>query len=415
MNRWPSWLLLWSGLVLATCCKAQEFEVISGPIYGHYTDSTRQFWMALAPKDPLIPFADWLGSLNADVYRYFRQEHQLRVLDVQMSHLVLDQYLLVKGMVAPPATTSTNNDLAFLVGSCAFPYPFLFWKEKDRAIIFETMAAHQKDFMIWMGDNVYYLNGEWRRPERMHRKNLRMRNHSKLHAFLRSCPQYAIWDDHDYGPNNAHHNFRYKYQSLAVFQQYWSNPYAGLDTVPGIFCHFRQGDAEFFLLDGRFHSNDTSMLGQEQLNWLKQGLKRSTANFKFIVSGTQILPDNPLGEDWGDFGNERDELLQFLVQERISGVLFLSGDRHYGELLRLEQSEAYPLYEMTSSPLTSLVNPAYTKNNPLREAETLAVEANFGKIELLGSGPDRLCRLNLFDKSGQLLWQKDVYLVDLQF
>lgn len=392
--------------------QAQNFEILAGPIYGHYTDSTRNFWMAVAPHQQQVPHAEWISMLNADLYEYFNVHKNMRVQKVTRSKLVLERYVLIQGVVEQEVKPKT--DLTFLLGSCAFPYPFMFWKARDRELIFDVMAEQEKDFMIWMGDNVYYLNGEWRKKQRMHQKNLRMRFNTRLDNFLKSCPQYAIWDDHDFGGNNSRSQHKYKYESLEIFKQYWNNPYAGLDTVPGVFCHFSQQDADFFLLDARFHAKDSSMLGYDQTQWLFQELKASTASFKFIVSGTQVLPNNPSGEDMGDFGNDREKLLQFLAEEKITGVIFLSGDRHYGELMRLERTENYPLYEMTSSPLTSFVNPGYTRNNPLREPETLAVEANFGKVELLGEGAKRFCRLTLFNKQGQVLWSEDIALSDLQ-
>jgi alkaline phosphatase D len=50
----------------------------------------------------------------------------------------------------------------------------------------------------------------------------------------------------------------------------------------------------------------------------------------------------------------------------------------------------------------------------LRQSSTLALTENFGKIELLGEGKERFCRLNLFDKTGALLWSRDVFLSELQ-
>lgn len=394
--------------------QAQDFEVLAGPVYGHYTDSTRQFWMAVAPHQQQVPYGEWVSSLNADLFEYFQVHENIQVEQVTRSQLVLDRYVLIQGIVQHIPPPKEHHNLTFLVGSCAFPYPFMFWRAGDKELIFDVMTEHEKDFMIWMGDNVYYLNGEWRKKQKMHQKNLRMRFNTKLDKFLKSCSQYAIWDDHDFGGNNAHSQHRNKYASLDIFNQYWNNPYAGLDTTPGVFCHFSQEDAEFFLLDARFHANDTSMLGASQTQWLFEQLKASQANFKFIVSGTQILPNNPTGEDMGDFGEDREKLLSFLEEEGITGVIFLSGDRHYGELMKLERARTYPLYEMTSSPLTSLVNPAYTRKNPLREPETLAVVANFGKVELMGEGKERFCRLALFDKTGQLLWSEDIALMDLQ-
>ncbi|MGH1335859.1 MAG: alkaline phosphatase D family protein [Aureispira sp.] len=415
MNGFRS-IFLFVGVVISgwNTVQAQDFEILAGPIYGHYTDSTRNFWLAVAPHQEQAPYAEWISSLNADLYAYFNVHEQIRVKCVTRSKLVLNRYVLIQGIVEHQPAPKKNKNLSFLLGSCAFPYPFMFWKAGDRELIFDVMTEQDKDFMIWMGDNVYYLNGEWRKKQKMHQKNLRMRFNTRLDKFLKSCPQYAIWDDHDFGGNNARSQHRYKYESLELFKQYWNNPYFGLDTTPGVFCHFSQEDADFFLLDSRFHAKDSSMLGASQTQWLFEKLKQSTASFKFIVSGTQILPDNPSGEDMGDFGNEREKLLAFLAEEKITGVIFLSGDRHYGELLRLERSGTYPLYEMTSSPLTSFVNPGYTRDNPLREPETLAVVANFGKIELIGEGKERFCRLALFGKTGQLLWSEEINLVDLQ-
>ena len=409
----------WTVLLIMVICshtntsQAQDFEVLAGPIYGHYTDSSRHFWMAVRANQQ-IPNSEWISSFNADLYAYFEIHKGIRVKKVTRSNLVLGHYILVQGIVEQQPPVNADNNLTFLLGSCAFPYPFMFWQAGDREFIFDVMAEHEKDFMIWMGDNVYYLNGEWRKRQKMHQKNLRMRFNTHLDTFLKSCPQYATWDDHDFGDNNAGSKHRYKYAALEIFKQYWNNPYAGLDTVPGVFCHFSQKDADFFLLDARFHAKDSTMLGTAQTQWLQEQLKKSTANFKFIVSGTQILADNPSGEDMGDYGNEREQLLDFLETEKITGVIFLSGDRHYGELMKMERETAYPLYEMTSSPLTSWVNPGYTKKNPLRQSSTLALTENFGKIELLGEGMNRFCRLNLFDKTGALLWSRDVFLSDLQ-
>lgn len=415
MNAYRNTLLL-IGLVISSwiTSQAQGFEVVAGPVYGHYTDSTRHFWIAVTTEKQQVHGKEWISSINAHLYKYFNVQEGLSIQRVFHSKLVLDRYVLIQGVVKYKPILKDNNNLTFLLGSCAFPYPFMFWKAGNREMIFDVMAEQEKDFMIWMGDNVYYLNGEWRNKQKMHQKNLRMRFKPRLDSFLKSCPQYAIWDDHDFGGNNARGQHRYKYDALEIFKQYWNNPYAGLDTTPGIFCHFSQQDADFFLLDVRFHAEDSSMLGHSQTQWLFERLKASTANFKFIVSGTQILPDNPMGEDMGDFGMDREKLLAFLEKEKITGVIFLSGDRHYGELLHLERSDNYSLYEMTSSPLTSLVNPGYTRNNPLREPGTLAVVTNFGKIELMGVGKKRFCRLTLFDKAGHLLWSRDVFLSDLQ-
>lgn len=410
MIRIVFFLLLMNQLSLS----AQNFDIEVGPIYGHYTDSTQHFWMLVSPSEQENYLLDWVTQFNASIYEYFETYTDTRVQKIEHSTVVMKSYVMVKGILSKKKPQRSSQNISFLLGSCAFPYPFGFWNGRQREVIFETMTKHDKDFMLWMGDNVYYLFGEWKQKKSMHKKNLKMRFNPRLRAFLESCSQYAIWDDHDYAGNNANGDYQGKYESLEMFKNYWSNPYYGTKDTKGIFCHFSHADADFFLLDSRFHATDSSMLGKEQNHWLQERLKQSNANFKFIVSGTQILPDNPNGEDLGDFGNSRAELLAFLERENIKGVIFLSGDRHYGELMKMERGDAYPLYEMTSSPLTSLVNPGYTKDNSIRVSETLVLDLNFGKIHLFGYGENRRCRLELFGRDGTLFWQHDIFLKELQ-
>lgn len=405
-------LLLLIGSLSASA--QQNFLVEAGPVYGHYTDSTQHFWILVQPVEKENPNLDWVTKFNVDLHQYFEDNDVGSIERINKSATVGERYLMVSGVLKRPRVIQEPKDISFLLGSCAFPYPFAFWSGKKRDVIFNTMARHDKDFMLWMGDNVYYLFGDWKHKKRMHKKNIKMRLKPALRGLLESCPQYAIWDDHDYGDNNSDGSYSGKYASLEMFKSYWPNPYYGLDTVEGVFCHFSHGDADFFMLDTRFHASDSSMLGKEQTEWLKAALKESKANFKFIVSGTQVLPDNPHGEDLGDFGNAKADLLEFLEKEKITGVVFFSGDRHYGELMKMEREGSYPLYEMTSSPLTSIVNPAYTQDNPFRIDETLALDLNFGKVHLFGRGDKRRCRLELFDRTGKRFWQYDIFLEDLQ-
>ena len=156
------------------------------------------------------------------------------------------------------------------------------------------------------------------------------------------------------------------------------------------------------------------MLGKAQFEWLIKKLKTSTANFKFIVSGTQILINNPFGEDLGDFGNAKQKLLAAIKQQKISGVLFLSGDRHYGEILKLEQKNQYPLYEITSSPLTSILNPAYTQDSLVRVPNTLIMQQNFARLSISGKGFQRKCRVDFYNKNGAFILGQDIFLRALQ-
>ena len=379
---------------------------------GHFTNTSQHFWMMLQSSERKSQEQS-LPNFNSYLNNYFKEKGQ-SIQTITDCRYLNKGRVIVSGILNCQKQSIAKQNWSFLIGSCAFPYPFAVWSGRKKEIIFEAMEAVEKDFMIWMGDNVYYMSGAWKNKDRMHRINHKMRLKPGLHKFLTSCPQYAIWDDHDYGPNNSDVANIYKYNSLDIFKSYWPNPSYGLDTVPGIFTCFSQQDADFFLLDSRFHASDSSMLGKAQFEWLIKKLKTSTANFKFIVSGTQILINNPFGEDLGDFGNAKQKLLAAIKQQKISGVLFLSGDRHYGEILKLEQKNQYPLYEITSSPLTSILNPAYTQDSLVRVPNTLIMQQNFARLSISGKGFQRKCRVDFYNKNGAFILGQDIFLRALQ-
>ena len=127
------------------------------------------------------------------------------------------------------------------------------------------------------------------------------------------------------------------------------------------------GDADIFLTDNRWWRSadllpdsvngkpnpEKKMLGDQQMEWLKNSLLYSTATFKIIVVGSQVLnPVSPF-DKWRDFPSEYQELMDFLTEQKINGVLFLTGDRHHSEIIKVERPGTYPLYDITVSPLIS--------------------------------------------------------------
>ncbi|MFQ5739432.1 MAG: iron-containing alcohol dehydrogenase, partial [Acidobacteriota bacterium] len=65
-------------------------------------------------------------------------------------------------------------------------------------------------------------------PDILAEEYRRQREVPRLQPLLRSRPQLAIWDDHDYGLNDSDRTNPVKKEALRVFQQYWANPAYGL-------------------------------------------------------------------------------------------------------------------------------------------------------------------------------------------
>ena len=289
--------------------------------------------------------------------------------------------------------------------------------------IFTRMAEQSPDMMLWLGDNVYLREADFDSRWGMAERYRHTRALPELQPLLHSTHHYAIWDDHDYGPNEANRSFVLKDQSLALFKRYWSNPAYGLPEEPGIFTSFTFRDIDFFLLDNRYQRNsdqapDTphkSMLGGNQLAWLKDALLRSKAPFKIIVNGSQMLNRFEARESWSNFPAERADFLGWLNETGISGVLFLSGDTHFSALTKLERDYNYPLYELSCSPLTAGPRPqAYPSIRIPPLPDSFVGERNFCQLDFSGPARARRLTISVFDAGGRQKWQRKIAASELQ-
>ena len=297
------------------------------------------------------------------------------------------------------------------------------------AAIFGVIAGTKPDAMLWLGDNVYLRETDWWSPEGIAARYAHGRATPGLQPLLAATPNYAVWDDHDYGPNDSDRSYVHKGAALDVFRRYWPNPTAGLPGVPGVFTQFQIADAEVFMLDDRTHRtpNGTpageprTILGPDQLAWLIDALTASRAPFKIVTLGGQVVNPVQAFETYANIApEERQFLFDALAARRVDGVVFLSGDRHHSELQRLERPGTYPLYDFTSSPLTAGVSNSASRDDspelgaPTRVPGTLVnTVRNFGTLSLTGPRTDRTMTMRTYDAGGALLWEHAVRAADL--
>jgi alkaline phosphatase D len=312
-------------------------------------------------------------------------------------------------------------DLTIAVGSCFFlpdggPLPP--GREYGSGFgIFDAIAAQRPDLMLWLGDNVYLQPPDLHDPAAMAARYRRQRAFEPLQTLLTATTHLAIWDDHDYGPNNGDASFALKGEALKLFRRYWPNPGAGLPTVPGTFGVASYGDVTFFLLDDRYYRSPNrqpddpykTMFGARQLEWLQQALVSAPrSSIKIVAGGSQFWTRAGRFEGWQHFASERRRFAAWLAAQKIDGVFFLSGDRHFTELLKIERPDAYPLYEFTSSPLTSRPPArldAADRDNPDVVPGTQVAARQFGLIRVTGPGSDRRLTFESRDSTGALLWR----------
>lgn len=312
-------------------------------------------------------------------------------------------------------------DFNFLTGSCSYFNEPVFDRPgtlygKDSSI-FETMAKEKSAFMLWLGDAWYTRDVDYYSEWGLWYRASHDRATPVVQNFLKAMPHFATWDDHDYGPNDIGGNYILKETSRNVFNKYFCNPSSG-QNGQGIYTMTTWGDADIFITDNRWWRSadatkdsidgkpnlDKRMLGKQQMEWLKNSLLYSSATFKIITVGSQVL--NPVSpyDKWRDFPAEYDELMNFLKEYNINGVVFLTGDRHHSEIIKVERSGTYPLYDITVSPLTSgthIFGDA-EKNNPYRVL-ALDQKQNYGKISFTGKRGERKMTVEYLGTKGEKL------------
>jgi alkaline phosphatase D len=328
-------------------------------------------------------------------------------------------------------------DFSFLLGSCAYfneaaydrpgrPYG------SDHPDIWSSMAASGADFMLWLGDTLYLREADYSSATGIWYRYRTDRATPALQPFLAALPHYATWDDHEFGPNNANGDWALAPVARAVFEAYWPNQSFGTPRDPAAIHHrFQWGDAVFLLLDNRTHRVDSTtpedlpgypktQYGPAQLRWLKQQLAsrneggaRRHQRLTFIATGSQFLSRRlyPGSEDHQRFQAERAEIIDYIRANQIGGVVFLSGDIHYTEVLRRDDLLPYPLLEFTSSSLTA---GAHTRELPADPGRLLAVQRNnYSRLTLSGPPDTRLLTFTVHDETGAELARHALPVADL--
>ena len=405
--------------------------LVAGPLIGEVSPEAARIWVQARSETPLTIRIHSLASSSQTEMTLLPSESDWLcvVFDVpqlqsgetyeysfQSSHGETGRFPLRSGL--PPQATRTR--IAF--GSCYKEY-------RDRQLpIFEAIQNESPDLFLMLGDTCYTDESD-RQNEASHMQaHLRNRNHDTLRSLVARVPTLGIWDDHDYGPNDSDGRYSEHERSLRCFRRMWAQRQFGTENLPGIFSKVRFGPVELFLLDSRtFRRERQNVLGDAQLQWLKMGLIDSAAPIKLILSGTQLLPEVAAqpGWDWECFRRdgaaELADLLTFLAEKQVSGVLWLSGDPHLGQLFRLRGRTlssgqiAPDLWELTSSPLANRPWPQPVWPADSREphafdrflVEEVAAE-NYGLVDIDLSRSGAEVRLSLCAQDGARFFSYEI-------
>lgn len=316
-------------------------------------------------------------------------------------------------------------DYSFALGSCAYinetQYDRPGTPYGSNYQIFESINKSNPDFMLWLGDNVYLREADWNSKTGILHRFSHTRALPEMQPMLANMHHFGIWDDHDFGPNNSDRSYHLKKVTEQAFKDFFPSPNYIFDN--GITSYVQWADADFFLLDNRYWRTpnrrtdlEREILGDEQLEWLIDALVNSFAPFKFVVMGGQFLNPAKHGEAYSKIApEERQKIIDAILELKIRGVIFLTGDVHRTELTKMDMPNGYPLYDLTVSPLTSGVSRFTGEENNLQVENTVVNKHNYGLLKVFGTRDSRTLEINIMDANGELQWQKQIPANELTF
>ncbi|MGH7599305.1 MAG: alkaline phosphatase D family protein, partial [bacterium] len=302
----------------------------------------------------------------------------------------------------------SRTPFLFTFGSCQQNRP---WQGvPDAGQAFTVMARDLPRFFLQIGDWGYpdttdtranpsnFFSVDMRRVQASYRA--KFDSTYLLQQVLRLAPLDYVYDDHDYANNDASAltapdpaqmqeipiPLQARLNSINGYQRLFPG-YPLANSNGGIWHKFTFGNADFFMLDmrsqrspnmnalrrnpstGKFefipnnhrHSllaGDSTLIGENQRDWLQRELADSKADWKFIVTSvpfnrglrraldltlsvqdssvfipgfgnvTGLFVAVSLLDKWVGFEHDQEMLLQFLRTNKIKNVIMLSGDLH---------------------------------------------------------------------------------------
>lgn len=275
--------------------------------------------------------------------------------------------------------------------------------------IFEAIAATDPQLVIWPGGTMALREPDWGSASGYRRRAAYERELPELQSLLGAANHIATWGASDFGPLPADKRWRFRHHARNTFELFWPRNAVILEDNSMV-STARWSDVEFFILDDR--TNRTldaeaeslrKVLGDAQLEWLLTSLSRSTATFKVVVSGSPLLnPAAPYG--WQSARTERDRFFQRIGADRISGLLFICGDRPFGEVTRMVRANGPDLYEFSVGPATARPVESTDELNYFRIPGSARFERQFGLLQFGGPEDDRSVTISIINSFGETVW-----------
>ncbi len=359
-------------LILTGAASGAPKWLVLGPMLGHVSDSDARIWVKASGESKLsvrISEAEDLSHARRLTGDSLAEPSAftgtVTVGGLQPDHRYYYSIFLdgKPAMVAPyPSFVTapkpgTKGHLRFAFTSCSG------YSAHDPAASWADLGLRTNiDLILQLGDNHY---GNSPRLEKQRAAYLNQRRTTSFRDATSRLPDYGIWDDHDFGDNDSDGTLVGKEEAFRAFKEHWANPAFGESDNPGVYFKFSRGDVDFICLDDRYYrspNNQTNtpaktMLGARQLAWARAALLDSKATVKVLAIGGE-WQSNGTSDSWTSFPRERDEIFNLIRDHHITGVILISGDRHFTAAYHVQRR----FIEVTAGPFGGA--PAETRNLP---------------------------------------------------
>jgi len=285
--------------------------------------------------------------------------------------------------------------------------------------IFQKVYEAQPDLILWAGNTAHLRKSDVDSQQGYFKRYSYARSLVQPSELLAQIPNLGIWSYNDYGVEGAGREMPLKQSAQTAFSKFW--PKTSLVEHQEAFCYTHKiSDVEFFFLDVQSQrqtntsiNSNAIILGEEQIEWLKDALLTSTANFKVIVSGAPILNPSKAEKNLSFAEIEKENFLELLKSYKISGLFFVSGGSYKGELTRLVHSTHYNFFDLTVGPSTAMPIVEDNERNFFRIPGTNTFEQQYTILEFKGDEENRVLEMQIFSLAGIKLWSRTIKANDL--
>lgn len=239
--------------------------------------------------------------------------------------------------------TGASREVSLAIGSCATQF----------GRTFQSITEFDPDVFVWHGDlNYFDGSGPLAQTESGYAGMWKdLLTTPELRPILDRGYFAAQRDDHDYGINDAH---------SGQLAEYTIDPYEGI-VNPDIYYGFGGGLVDVWVVENRRWKDPLekpdefpgkSLVGEEQREWLLDGLRNSDTPFKLICSPGPLFNVPNDSTSWAaGYTAERDYVLDFIAEEVDGRTVFVTGDTHSGCVTRFKWDDRLEYLEVRAAPL----------------------------------------------------------------